>query len=449
MLSTNTKLRRALRIAVAGSAIGICLAFGASPAAGQVKCDLNGAPGVPSGAQGTNSLVCGNPGGSFGVSDDLTAIGEGLAFSGDSVTVVGSHSFVTTVDGFNFDTYSPTGAQGSTAVGAYAVAAGTNNVVVGDRATIGQFTLSGGGGLIVDATASFATAIGSGAAVFESLGTAVGASAFIYGQNGTALGYNSVAFSEDATALGSQAGASGVGSVAIGRWAGTSGIGAIAIGGDVDGDTFGAGASADGAIAIGGDAQATAAGSVAIGAGSVANAVNTVSVGAAGSERRIVNVAAGVDTTDAVNVGQLNAVTGNVTALQTTVDTHTTQITAIQAVNTTQATQITALQATDAAFDTRIDTLELLAEGLDDRIDRVDDRASAGTAAAVALSGAMFLPGKSFNLTGNVGSYRGAHAAALQFGALVGDNVAVNAGIAHGFNKGGKTALRAGFTVGW
>ncbi len=164
-------------------------------------------------------------------------------------------------------------------------------------------------------------------------------------------------------------------------------------------------------------------------------------------------VAAGVIGTDAVNVAQLNAATSgiatDITALETTTATHTTQIAAIQTVNNTQATQITALQAADMALDVRMDAMELLAEGLDDRIGKVDDRASAGTAAAVALSGAMFLPGKTFNLTGNVGSYRGAHAAALQFGALVSDNVAINAGIGHGFNKGGKTALRAGFTIGW
>jgi hypothetical protein len=192
-------------------------------------------------------------------------------------------------------------------------------------------------------------------------------------------------------------------------------------------------------------------------------------------------IAAGVADTDAVNVAQLNAatsgITTDVTALETVTATHTTQIadiqtvnstqatqitdiqtvntaqstqiTDIQTVNTTQATQISALQASDAGFDTRIDTLELLSADLDDRIDRIDDRASAGTAAAVALSGAMFLPGKTFNLTGNVGSYRGAHAAALQFGALVSDHVALNAGVAHGFNKGGKTAIRAGFTIGW
>ena len=168
---------------------------------------------------------------------------------------------------------------------------------------------------------------------------------------------------------------------------------------------------------------------------------------------RIQGVAAGTADTDAVNVAQLNAatsdITTDVTALETLTATHSTQIATLETTTATHATQISALQAADMALDSRVDTLELLAAELDDRIGDVDDRASAGTAAAVALSGAMFLPGKSFNLTGNVGTYRGAHAAALQFGALVSDRVALNAGIAHGFNKGGRTALRAGFTIGW
>lgn len=179
-----------------------------------------------------------------------------------------------------------------------------------------------------------------------------------------------------------------------------------------------------------------------------------------GGVNRIQGVAAGINDLDAVNVAQLNAATSgiatDITALETTtathttqIATHTTQIATLETTTATHTTQITALQAADMALDVRMDAMELLAEGLDDRIGKVDDRASAGTAAAVALSGAMFLPGKSFNLTGNVGSYRGAHAAALQFGALVSDNVAINAGIGHGFNKGGKTALRAGFTIGW
>jgi len=83
------------------------------------------------------------------------------------------------------------------------------------------------------------------------------------------------------------------------------------------------------------------------------------------------------------------------------------------------------------------------------RIDRVDRQASAGTASAIALSGNSFLPGKSFNLTGNVGTYRGAVAMALQVGAMVSPNVALNAGVAKGLNKNGKVGARAGFTVGW
>ena len=100
-------------------------------------------------------------------------------------------------------------------------------------------------------------------------------------------------------------------------------------------------------------------------------------------------------------------------------------------------------------MDTRVDALEAITANLDDRFNDVENRSDVGTATAVALSGAMFLPGKTFNLTGNVGTYRGAVAGALQLGALVNDMVAVNAGVAKGFNKGGKAAARVGFTLGW
>lgn len=267
-----------------------------------------------------------------------------------------------------------------------------------------------------------------------------------------------------------------LGGIAIGAFSGVNGDDSMAVGTGaivgfnggpaqnvvVEGGTaIGVRASVqdDAGTAIGFNASVTAANSIAIGAGSVADQADTVSVGMTGGERRIVNVAAGdvtASSTNAINGSQLFVTNQNVTtnttaitSLQTSDTAQNTAITSIQAVNTTQATQITALQVADAAFDSRIDTLEALAIDFDDDLDRVDDRASAGTAAAVALSGAMFLPGKSFNLTGNVGAYRGAVAGAVQFGALVSDNVAVNAGVAHGFNKGGKTALRAGFTVGW
>ena len=45
-------------------------------------------------------------------------------------------------------------------------------------------------------------------------------------------------------------------------------------------------------------------------------------------------------------------------------------------------------------------------------------------------------------MSGNVGSYRGAYAGALNFGALVNESVALNAGVAKGFNKGGKVGAR-------
>jgi len=74
---------------------------------------------------------------------------------------------------------------------------------------------------------------------------------------------------------------------------------------------------------------------------------------------------------------------------------------------------------------------------------------ASSTAIAVAMGGATFLPGMKFNLTANVATYDGAHAGSLQIGALVSDHVAVNAGVATGFNRRGKTAGRVGVTFGW
>lgn len=113
------------------------------------------------------------------------------------------------------------------------------------------------------------------------------------------------------------------------------------------------------------------------------------------------------------------------------------------------ANEINARVAGDNALSNRIDVMGNRIDTLDSRLDRVERRMAAGTAVAVAMSGNTFLPNTSFNLTANVGTYDGAHAGSMQVGALVRPNVAVNAGIATGFNRGGKTAARAGFTFGW
>ena len=74
-------------------------------------------------------------------------------------------------------------------------------------------------------------------------------------------------------------------------------------------NSTGADAVASGAeaIAVGAGASATAANSIAVGAGSLADRANSVSIGAAGAERQVTNVAAGTASTDAVNLGQLQA----------------------------------------------------------------------------------------------------------------------------------------------
>lgn len=68
-------------------------------------------------------------------------------------------------------------------------------------------------------------------------------------------------------------------------------------------------------VAIGGAAVASGKNAIALGPNSVADRDNAVSVGAGGSERQITNVAAGTASTDAANVGQLNAVSNSVISL--------------------------------------------------------------------------------------------------------------------------------------
>ena len=127
--------------------------------------------------------------------------------------------------------------------------------------------------------------------------------------------------------------------------------------------------------------------------------------------------------------------------------------TSFDAVNGSQlnATNINVTNNTNAinALDIRTTTLEALAIDFDNRLDRLDRAVSAAGAVASALSGAAFLPDKKFNLTANVATYDGAHAGAILLGALVNENIAFTAGVSHGFNRGGKTAARAGLTFGW
>lgn len=141
------------------------------------------------------------------------------------------------------------------------------------------------GGGTVDAGATNAIAVGSGAHVQSSGGIAIG-------QDSTAVQTNSVAIGTGAMALSS---------VAVGTGAQATGTNSAAFGDD-------AVAAGDYSVAIGNQAEATHENSVAIGNGSTTSGDNTVSVGSEGNERRITNVAPGVAGTDAVNMDQLHAV---------------------------------------------------------------------------------------------------------------------------------------------
>jgi hypothetical protein len=105
--------------------------------------------------------------------------------------------------------------------------------------------------------------------------------------------------------------------------------------------------------------------------------------------------------------------------------------------------------AADVALGNRLGALEASIATIDSRFEQIDKRIAGGTAVATAMSGNAFLPDMKFNLTANVATYDGAHAGALQMGGLISRHVAVNAGVATGLNGGGKTAARAGVTLGW
>lgn len=222
-------------------------------------------------------------------------------------------------------------------------------------------------------------------------------------------GSNAAADGDEATAIGTSAVAKQEG-VAVGTGADAA-VGGTAVG------AFST-ATAEGATALGAEAQATAENSVAIGSNSVADEANTVSVGSADAQRRITNVADGVNTSDAATVGQVQAAHAAVSQL-------------------------------GAQHDTRLDTLESIALDVQVDLRQLDRKLAGSTATAIAMGGATFLPGKRVNITGNVATYDGAVAGAIQVGALVGENWAVNAGVATNFNKRGKVGARAGLTFGF
>ena len=188
----------------------------------------------------------------------------------------------------------------------------------------------------------------------------------------------------------------------------------------------GAVASGNSSTALGNGAQATASNSVALGAGSVANRANSVSVGSAGNDRQITNVAAGTAADDAVNVSQLKATEAGVVQYDKNTDgsnnfssvtlgggsgstTNTTIHNVAAGTATTDAVNVSQLNAglTSVENWSKSYTDQQLS-ALNGSIDKVDNRASAGVAAAMAMAGLpqAYEPGKSMAAVA-AGSFRG------------------------------------------
>lgn len=210
----------------------------------------------------------------FGSASNIqsTSLGIGSVASGVQSSAYGSGS---TASG-----------SGGSAFGLFSVASGDLSSAYGsDSEATGDF--SAAFGFESNASGDFATAIGSTSDASGNFSTAVGSAASASGVNSTALGVSSSATGVGSTALGVSSSATGISSTALGSSSSATGTGSTA---------------------LGPASQATADSSVALGQGSIADQANTVSVGAAGAERRITNVAAGVNSTDAVNVSQLQGV---------------------------------------------------------------------------------------------------------------------------------------------
>ena len=185
-------------------------------------------------------------------------------------------------------------------------------------------------------------------------------------------------------------------------------------------------ASGNSSTALGNGAQATADNSVALGAGSVADRANSVSVGSVGNDRQITHVAAGTSADDAVNVSQLKATEAGVVQYDKNTDgsNNFSSVTlgggAGSNVDTTIHNVAAGTATTDAVnvsqLNAGITSVENWSKSYTDQqvgalnssIEKVDNRASAGVAAAMAMAGLpqAYEPGKSMAAIA-AGSFRG------------------------------------------
>jgi autotransporter adhesin len=239
-------------------------------------------------ATGIRSTAVGDGATTFGFQDS-TVIGSGATAGGARSTVLGGSATTANVGaiavGFN--------AGLGLGSGQYSIAMGSGATAPSASHAIGNFSVAIGSGDGVSANGAISNA---------AFGTAIGASSIAQNQFDAAFGAFSIASGSRSAAFGANSVAAGASSVAMGDTAFAQGSNAVAVGRS-------AVAAGTNSVVLGAGASAVAANSVAIGFRSEATAANTASFGTPGNERRLTNVAAGINPTDAVNVGQLTALT--------------------------------------------------------------------------------------------------------------------------------------------
>lgn len=241
---------------------------------------------------------------------DATAIGSFSNASGARSAALGRGAHSTADDSLavGYEAYSE--ASGAVALGSGSLAKEANVVSVGSDALkrkvvnvargVGEFDAVNMGQLNETNQRIDFAEIGSGASSLRNGTVAVGAFSKASAVGASAVGVNAKAYGQDTVAFGQGATASSNQGVAIGTAASVDGASSVAIG-------------------YFAKLSAAATNSVALGARSETDEQNVVSVGAPTRLRKIVNMAPGVADTDAVNVGQLNAISARVNATETSV----------------------------------------------------------------------------------------------------------------------------------
>lgn len=265
----------------------------------------------------------------------------------------------------------------------------------------------------------------------------IGADSSATAWGATAIGYQSLASTNDSIAIGSQARATG--------W---------------------------NAIAMGLDAQATGNYSMAFGTGARATDPYTVSFGGSGMTRRIVGISAGIANTDAVNVGQMRAITDAMAADITNLDQRITVVeggtsgggtggtsggstgggsTVDQTYvdNSSKTTLNSANSYTDARYDQAVQEAVQESNAYTDReIAKTEKFLSAGIAAVAAQPMMPALQEGQKAVAVGTGHYNGADAVGVSFGYAPRNNVVISGGVS-GVSGEGKPVFRTSASYVW